>query len=95
MPEQVRQFDDSKAGTLFATDPPGGTKVKAGDKVKLLVSAGFPQLAFDDDKNIRLVNGANGDQFDPIAKGRHRARRTRPGAPTAPASRTRAAAGCS
>ena len=35
----------------------------------LLVSAGFPQLAFDDDKNIQLVNGANGKKLDPIAKG--------------------------
>jgi Tol biopolymer transport system component len=68
VPEAVRRFDASKPNTLFATEPPGGTKAKAGDKVRLLVSAGFPQLAFDDDKNIQLVNGANGDKFDPIAK---------------------------
>ena len=69
VPEQVRQFDKSKAGTLFATDPPGGTKAKAGDKVKLLVSAGFPRLAFDDEKNVRLIDGATGKPFDPVAKG--------------------------
>ena len=34
----------------------------------LLVSAGFPQLAFDDDKNIQLVDGAKGKKLDPIAK---------------------------
>jgi Tol biopolymer transport system component len=49
--------------------PPGGTKAAAGDKVTLLVSAGSPQLAFDDDKNIQLVNGATGKKLDPIAKG--------------------------
>ena len=68
VPQTKRVFDASPAGTLFATEPPGGTKAAAGDKVTLLVSAGFPQLAFDDDKNIQLVNGANGKKLDPIAK---------------------------
>jgi beta-lactam-binding protein with PASTA domain len=69
VPQTKRVFDATPAGTLFATEPPGGTKAAAGDKVTLLVSAGFPQLAFDDDKNIQLVNGANGKKLDPIAKG--------------------------
>ena len=68
VPQTKRVFDASPVGTLFATEPPGGTKAAAGDKVTLLVSAGFPQLAFDDDKNIQLVNGATGKQLDPIAK---------------------------
>ena len=68
VPQTKRVFDASPIGTLFATEPPGGTKAAAGDKVTLLVSAGFPQLAFDDDKNIQLVNGATGKKLDPIAK---------------------------
>src|SRR5215218_6499753 len=68
VPVTKRVFDASPTGTLFATEPPGGTKAAAGDKVTLLISAGFPQLAFDDDKNIQLVNGANGKKLDPIAK---------------------------
>jgi beta-lactam-binding protein with PASTA domain len=68
VPVTKRVFDASPIGTVFATEPPGGTKAAAGDKVTLLVSAGFPQLAFDDDKNIQLVNGANGKKLDPIAK---------------------------
>jgi beta-lactam-binding protein with PASTA domain len=68
VPEAKRVFSEEKLNTLFATEPPGGTTVKAGTKVQLLVSAGFPQLAFDDDKNILLVNGANGRRLDPIAK---------------------------
>jgi Tol biopolymer transport system component len=32
------------------------------------VSAGFPRLAFDDDKNILFVDGASGKRLDPIAK---------------------------
>jgi dipeptidyl aminopeptidase/acylaminoacyl peptidase len=69
VPQTKRVFNEAPAGTLFATEPPGGTKAAAGDKVTLLVSAGFPQLAFDDDKNIQLVNGATGKRLDPIAKG--------------------------
>jgi beta-lactam-binding protein with PASTA domain len=74
VPEVKRVFNDAKRNTLFATEPPGGTKVKAGTKVQLLVSAGAPQLAFDDDKNILLVNGETGDRFDPIAKSAARER---------------------
>jgi beta-lactam-binding protein with PASTA domain len=72
VPESVRAFDASPANTLFGTDPPGGTKVAEGAKVKLLVSAGFPRMAFDDDKNILLVDGATGKKLDPIAKGPQR-----------------------
>jgi beta-lactam-binding protein with PASTA domain len=72
VPQVVKKFDNSPKGTLFATDPPGGTKVAAGSTVKLLVSAGFPELAFDDDKNVLLISGANGEKLDPIAKGSQR-----------------------
>lgn len=72
VPEVVKQFDNSPKGTLFATDPPGGTKVEAGSKVKLLVSAGFPQVAFDDDKNVLLIDGATGKKLPPIAEGSQR-----------------------
>jgi beta-lactam-binding protein with PASTA domain len=68
VPQTKRVFDASPIGTLFKTEPPGGTKAAAGDKVTLFVSAGSPQLAFDDDKNIQLVNSANGKKLDPIAK---------------------------
>ncbi|MEA2312006.1 MAG: hypothetical protein QOE28_1974 [Solirubrobacteraceae bacterium] len=68
VPQTKNVFDASPRGTLFATLPPGGTKAKAGDKVTLLVSGGFPELAFDDGKNIQLVNGANGKPLPAIAK---------------------------
>jgi beta-lactam-binding protein with PASTA domain len=68
IPVQVRVFDGSKPNTLFATEPPGGTKAKEGDKVQLLVSAGAPELAFDDEKNVLRVNGATGAKLEPIAK---------------------------
>jgi beta-lactam-binding protein with PASTA domain len=68
VPEKVSQFSDKKKGDLIGTEPPAGTKLAAGAKVKLLVSAGFPQLTFDDGKNILLVNGANGKRLPAVAK---------------------------
>ena len=69
MPEQVNQFSGKKKGTLIGTIPPAGTKLAEGAKIKLLVSAGFPQLAFDDGENVLLANGANGKRLPAIAKG--------------------------
>jgi beta-lactam-binding protein with PASTA domain len=69
VPEQVNQFSGKKKGTLIGTIPPAGTKLAEGAKIKLLVSAGFPQLTFDDGKNILLANGANGKRLPAVAKG--------------------------
>jgi beta-lactam-binding protein with PASTA domain len=69
VPSPVREFSDQPIGTVFGTDPPVGTKVAAGASVKVLVSAGFPELAFDDGDDVLRVNGANGKKLDPIAKG--------------------------
>ena len=54
-------------GTLFATDPPGGTKVAPKSKVKVLVSVGQPQVIYTNGKNILRLNGANGAKLDPVA----------------------------
>jgi hypothetical protein len=35
----------------------------------VLVSAGFPELAFDNGQDVLLVNGANGKKLPPVAKG--------------------------
>jgi hypothetical protein len=69
VPETVQQFSDKPKGTLLGTLPPAGTKAPAGTKIKLIVSGGAPELTFDDGKNIKLVNGANGKPFPAVAKG--------------------------
>jgi beta-lactam-binding protein with PASTA domain len=69
VPETVRAFDGSEAGTVFATDPPENTEVDPGTRVKLLVSAGFPQIAFDNGEDVLLVEGFGGKRREPIAKG--------------------------
>ena len=35
----------------------------------VFVSAGFPELAYDNDSDVLLVNGSDGSTLDPIAKG--------------------------
>jgi beta-lactam-binding protein with PASTA domain len=69
VPTAKPAFNAAPVGTVFGTDPPAGTKVKAGAAVKVLVSAGFPEVAFDDGNDVLLVNGANGKKLDAIAKG--------------------------
>lgn len=67
VPRTVNAYSKAKRGTVFATRPPAGTKLKAGDTLTLLVSAGAPELAFDDGEDIRLANGASGKELDPVA----------------------------
>jgi beta-lactam-binding protein with PASTA domain len=70
VPKVKKAFDDeSEKGALFRVDPEPGTEVEPGSPVTLFVSAGFPALAYDDDKDIRLVNAANSKPLAPIAKG--------------------------
>jgi beta-lactam-binding protein with PASTA domain len=66
-PVKIVAYDGSKPGTVFKTDPEPGTKAAAGAQVKVFVSAGFPKIAFDNDKDILLSNGFNGKPQKPIA----------------------------
>jgi beta-lactam-binding protein with PASTA domain len=58
VPSSATQLNTAPAGTLFGTNPAAGTKVKVGAAVTLLVSAGFPSIAYDDGHKIHVVNGA-------------------------------------
>jgi beta-lactam-binding protein with PASTA domain len=69
VPKVEKAFDESEKATLFRVEPEPGTEVEAGAPVTLFVSAGFPALAYDDDKDVLLVNGSDGSKLDPIAKG--------------------------
>jgi dipeptidyl aminopeptidase/acylaminoacyl peptidase len=62
-------FDESDKGTVFRVEPEPGTEVEPGSDVTLFVSAGFPELTFDNDRDILRVNAADGKRLDPIAKG--------------------------
>jgi beta-lactam-binding protein with PASTA domain len=69
VPVTINAFDAAKKGTVFKTDPAAGTKLKAGQKLTLYVSAGFPQLVFDDGHNVINVDGATGKRINQPAHG--------------------------
>jgi beta-lactam-binding protein with PASTA domain len=60
VPMTVKQFSTAPAGTLAGTNPPAGRPLAPGAKVTLIVSAGFPQVSYDNDSTIRVVDGASG-----------------------------------
>jgi beta-lactam-binding protein with PASTA domain len=69
LPAKKTVFDAAKPGTVIGTEPAENSEAEAGSTVTILVSGGFPQLVFDDDKNVQRVNGADGKKLDPIADG--------------------------
>jgi beta-lactam-binding protein with PASTA domain len=69
VPESKPALSEAKVGTPFATEPPVGETVKEGAKVTVLVSAGFPAVVYDDNKDILRVNGATGKKLSPVSKG--------------------------
>jgi beta-lactam-binding protein with PASTA domain len=60
VPTSTQQFSTAPPGKLVGTVPPAGQSLPAGTKVTLVVSAGFPELAYDNGTSIRIVNGASG-----------------------------------
>ena len=68
-PEPVSLFNDAKKGTLFQVEPKPGTEVQPGQEVKISVSAGSPQIAYDDDKDVLVKSSARGQKLQPVAKG--------------------------
>jgi beta-lactam-binding protein with PASTA domain len=63
VPVTIPAFSAAKKGTVFKTVPAAGTQLKAGDKLQLYVSAGFPQLAFDTGSDVEVVDGSNGKKI--------------------------------
>jgi beta-lactam-binding protein with PASTA domain len=55
VPTMAEQFSASPAGALVGTSPPTGTSVPSGGKVQLIVSAGWPDLAYDDGTAIHVA----------------------------------------
>ncbi|MGZ4179339.1 MAG: PASTA domain-containing protein [Solirubrobacteraceae bacterium] len=60
VPTTIKQFSSAPAGTLVGTNPPAGKSLAPGTKVTVIVSAGFPQVSFDNHSAIKLVDGASG-----------------------------------
>jgi beta-lactam-binding protein with PASTA domain len=60
VPTTIKQFSTAPAGTLVGTNPPVGKKLAVGTKVAVIVSAGFPQVSYDNHSSIKLIDGASG-----------------------------------
>lgn len=60
VPTTVKQFSTAPAGTLVGTNPPAGKSLPPGTKVSLIVSAGFPQVSYDNHTAVKLIDGASG-----------------------------------
>ena len=60
VPTTIKQFSATPAGTLVGTNPPAGKTLAPGTKVAVIVSAGFPQVSYDNHSSIKLIDGASG-----------------------------------
>jgi beta-lactam-binding protein with PASTA domain len=57
------------AGRVVRSDPPAGAKLRPGQWVTLVVSAGFPEVAVDDGHSVFALDGVTGKRVASIAAG--------------------------
>jgi beta-lactam-binding protein with PASTA domain len=60
VPAIVRQFSSLPAGQLVATNPAPGSSLRPGATVRLVESAGYPEISYDDGSRVHVVGGASG-----------------------------------
>jgi WD40 repeat protein len=54
---------------VVGTDPVAGTKTTKGADVTVLISVGYPRLAYDDGANVLMADGGSGKKLPAITKG--------------------------
>jgi beta-lactam-binding protein with PASTA domain len=64
---EVRRFDRAPPGTVIGQIPPKGSKLQAGQQVQLIVSAGYPEIAYSDGKDLRVIGGFDGKSVKTLA----------------------------
>jgi beta-lactam-binding protein with PASTA domain len=64
---ESRRFDPRPTGAVIGQVPPKGSTLKPGQKVVLVVSAGYPELAYSDGNNIVLIRGSDGSTVKSLA----------------------------
>jgi beta-lactam-binding protein with PASTA domain len=60
VPSQSNVISSAPKGAVAGTNPPAGSQAKSGDKVAVLVSAGFPELSYDNGTVVHIVDGNTG-----------------------------------
>jgi beta-lactam-binding protein with PASTA domain len=68
-PSSAAELSPAPRATVIGTAPAAGAKVKAGSPVTVLVSAGYPQLAYDDGNAIHVTDGSTGKPTVPVPPG--------------------------
>jgi beta-lactam-binding protein with PASTA domain len=68
VPKQEPVVDEAKRDTLVATDPAAGEEVPAKTTVKLLVSAGYPGVVFDNQADVLRVDAGTKKSLGAIGK---------------------------
>ena len=68
LPDVKRVFAEGDADAVVRVDPEPGTEVEPGTTVKVFVSAGFPEVVYDNEEDILRVNAANAKPLKAIAK---------------------------
>jgi beta-lactam-binding protein with PASTA domain len=67
-PVITREFNVAKVGTVVSQTPPATQPVTPGSQVTLVVSAGYPEIAYSNGSAIFIANGADGSGSRVIAK---------------------------
>jgi len=65
--QTVAAYSTDKPGTIVGQSPAEGTPLAPGTPIQLSVSVGFPLLAFDDGKDVKVMGGADGKKVQPLA----------------------------
>ncbi|MCW3063446.1 MAG: hypothetical protein JWN32_618, partial [Solirubrobacterales bacterium] len=69
VPQPKNTFAAQKPGTVVGTDPVAGTKTTKGADVTVLISVGYPRLAYDDFNNVLMADGGTGKKLPAVTKG--------------------------
>lgn len=60
-PKSVLQFSSEPKGQLISTNPSSGSSLLPGATIQLNVSAGYPDISYDDGSQVQVVDGATGN----------------------------------
>jgi beta-lactam-binding protein with PASTA domain len=60
VPYTSTRIDPAPAGSVIGTDPVAGAHAQHGAKIAVFVSAGYPDLSYDDGTKVSIINGYSG-----------------------------------
>jgi beta-lactam-binding protein with PASTA domain len=67
LPRERRVISTAPVGRAIATIPAAGATIRPGATLTILVSAGFPEIAYADGRSVQLIDGTTGRSEGAIA----------------------------